>query len=157
MTKKIWLSLGMSGVMFFLAGQALAAAYAPGTMMNNTQSGTTITGTMPNAQVWQQDSQQLQAYKNKLVQGTLTPQDQMAMYQLLESMNSMNIAGGASLNNVAYTSLPTQLTGGSMMASYANERVVWMGLVSIITTILIWIVLIQLIFVLYHWLKKHKH
>ncbi len=59
--------------------------------------------------------------------------------------------------NYQYKMMAAQPMGTSMAGVYASRAAVWFSLMSVITIVLVWIVLIQLIFVLFHWLKKHKH
>jgi hypothetical protein len=59
--------------------------------------------------------------------------------------------------NVMYRTLSGGQIAPMMLASYSGRDEIFYGLIFVITTVLVWIVLIQLIFVLYHWLKKHKH
>jgi len=76
------------------------------------------------------------------------------------SPSGTQVWGQTGQGNMMYRTMPgSQTLSASTMTAgaYAGRQAVWFGLVSVITTVLVWIVLIQLIFVLAHWLKKHKH
>lgn len=81
--------------------------------------------------------------------GTMQPSG-----QIMQTTPMMLNSNG---QNMGYSSMPVQPYGNFMAYGYARGAAIWFGLMSVITVTLVWIVLIQLIFVLRHWLKKHKH
>jgi hypothetical protein len=149
MTKKMLFALGLSGVLFLFAGQALAAA-------NSQPAAVQPAGSAATLQLSQLSSgQQLQAYMTQMGQGSLSAQNQMALYKMLQGMTPVS-------GNVAYygtsanRALMLPQSAGSGVLGYSTGQA-WLSLMSIITTILVWVVLLLLIAVLWHWLKKHKH
>lgn len=119
------------------AGTALAQNY-PSFMMQNSAS----------AQVAQQYQQQMEGYMSQLSQGSLSAQDQMAMYQLIQSIRYQAGAG-----NMMY--FQRSLAGG--LFSGVSRQAAWFGLMFVITVVLVWAVLLLLICFLWHLLKKHRH
>lgn len=137
MAKKFLFSLGLSAILFLLAGQAVAAAYPqPATAANLGNSETTGQQLL--------GSQQMQGYLAQMQQGSLTPQNQMALYQMLQAQRS---------GMLSYYGPPAN---GLSAFSYSPYQA-WLGLVSVITTVLVWAVLLLLISVLWHLRRKHKH
>lgn len=59
--------------------------------------------------------------------------------------------------NIGYKMMSGQPAGVFEASTYAGRVAFWFSVMSVITVALVWIVLIQLIFVLHHWIKKHKH
>lgn len=144
--KKYLVFLSLSTTLFLLAGQALAAAYMQPIMATSTGNFETTNPQLLN-------SQQLQAYMGQMGQGRLSPQDQMAFYQLMHSLGYST--GAPMMGNFSYSRM-SGLPAFSMMSGNANGLTPWFSLMSIITTVLVWVALLLLIAVLWHWLKKHK-
>jgi hypothetical protein len=149
MTKKMLFALGLSGVLFLFAGQALAAA-------NSQPAAAQPTGSAATLQTPQLSSgQQLQTYLSQMGQGSLSAQNQIALYKMMQQTTPVS-------GNVMYYGTPAARSGilsqtaGSVVLGYSTGQA-WLSLMSIITTILVWVALLLLIAVLWHWLKKHKH
>ncbi|MDR3642684.1 MAG: hypothetical protein P4L74_03610 [Candidatus Doudnabacteria bacterium] len=151
--KKTLVAIGLSSVMFLLAGQALAAAYAsPEEAAAAAQSGNSAVMMQQSAAV---AGQQTQSLMTQLGQGSLSPQDQMSLYKMLQ-------ATPVTRGNVMYygapfgqTNLMSRLTAAPVLGSGTQQA--WFSLMSILTTVLVWVVLLLLIAVLWHWLMSHKH
>jgi len=148
--KKQLFAIGLSAGMLLMAGQAFALDYAPGKAPTSSPAQNTAPAAPAAAS-------QMQTYVSQLSQGTMSAQDQRAMYQLMESMGSqITAANGA--QNIGYRTMSfAQPTGGFTAPVGYSGTVAWLSLMSIITQILIWAVLLLLIAALWHWLKKHKH
>ena len=128
MNKKALFTAGLAFGLFLAAGQAFAAVIEPAA------AG---------------ETQPPSAYQ----QAVAVPAQ--PVYQQSQGYPIMVTSGALGTGNVGYR---TAAFGQpqAMMLGYGNNGS-WLGLMTVITTVLVWIVLIQLIFVLSHWLKKHKH
>lgn len=138
--KKTLFALGASVGMFLVAGQTLAVAVAPGSLNPNM------------LQTMEQNSQQMQAYMAQLAQGTLSSQDQMAMATLMQpTPGNFTMAIGGTQGNMGY-----RVMAGKPGLGHSGQAA-WFGLMFIFTVMMVWVVLLLLIGVLWHHLKKHKH
>ena len=140
--KKVLFGVGVSVAMALVASQALAVAFAP--------------GVMGNFDAMQQQSQQMQAYMAQLAQGTLSPQDQMNMARLMQTRpGTFTMAIAGEQGDMGYKVMAGN--AGVFMARGHGNQAAWFALMFIFTVMMVWVVLLLLIGVLWHQLKKHKH
>jgi hypothetical protein len=128
--KKLWFVISLSAGLLLFAGTALAAAYAPAT-------GTS--GTMMMNQ-GAQPSMMMGAASGKLM---------MPCPMMMQQDTG---------TNMMYRTFPCGQPnyGNYPIMSYGHQAE-WLGLMFIFTVMLVWVVLLLLIAVLWHHLKKHKH
>lgn len=161
--KRLLLGVGLSAGLLLLASQALAAAYVPTGQSNSavTQQNPG-TNAMAQSQLNAQRMQDYSTYVTALQQGTLTADQQKALYQLM-SLNSWQAPAQAGMmttagqGNVMYRSagmmLPPVFTYGM---SGQSTQASWFGLMFILTVAMVWVALLLLIAFLFKMLKKHK-
>ncbi len=117
--------------------RAQAAAYATGANMMYNYGTPAQTTTAAGS---------LSAYLPGLQTGTLTPSQQQELYQLLQPGTGQ------------FSYQPTEFYQNMPMMTpvYNSRQAAWYGLMSIITTALLWAVLLLLVFVLFRWLNKNR-
>lgn len=129
--KKTLLVAALSLGVLLAGGVALAAAIAP---VPSPTSGAMM-------QSWPTGGQQMQSSG--------------AMMRTGMPCVMMNQADGSS--NMMYRTSPCGgMMAPNMMAYYGRGMAGWLGLMFVLTVLLVWIVLLLLIAVLWHMLKKHR-
>lgn len=142
MKKVIFGSIVSLGLL--VASQVFAMAYDPATknaMMNNGSGSLTI-------QAVEQDPGSMKMYVQNLQQGSLSPAQQMEFYKMMQGQ--MGVMQPSAMN-YQYMASP------SLAISNYNRQAAWVGLMIVMTVILVWVVLLLLIALLWHQVKKHKH
>jgi len=132
--KKILL-ISLSVFLLALPVFVLAATYVPGQA-----------GTMVNASVVPAAAQKMQGFMTKMQSGTLSSQEQREMYGIMTQGLGM-----------AVSEMPGQFHYKIMGDKAFGDLHKWFGLMVIFTIGLVWVVLLLLIWVLWHQVKKHKH
>lgn len=131
---------------FLLAGSALAAAYAPGTMMTGTQE------TAP------ANMQKMAGYMGKLQAGTLTATEQQDMYKIMTTPVNFPVMMNP-LNAPTTWNRPMMYPGAMGFGSFGANGLqgTWYELMFILTVAMVWVVLLLLISLLFRKLKDHSH
>ena len=130
-----YLAISVSVLGLLLAGQALAAASAPATGTQSAQgsqaqgSATAMPAQMPNG-----------AFRT------------MPCPMMLENQGNVMYGQGPCGDNYMYAR-----TWPGAAYGFAPEAAAWLGLMSILTVVLVWVVLLLLIAVLWRHLTKHEH
>ncbi len=158
---KKYLALSISAGMLLIAGQALAAAvYEP----DRPAGMMVVTGTAeatPTTQALPANFEKVRAMMEKLQAGTLTADEQKDLYGAMTQPQKMMTLKSTASGNVDYQVFKG--APGSMMSQgfannygYEGPRA-WFGLMLVISVALVWVVLMLLIGVLWHHMRKHKH